>query len=174
MFVAVLALGACSGTQNRQEPTQHLRGADSDVAVAPNGIALDSGYKYWRVLTVSHHVNERTLHAVLGNDIAIRAARQRKTNPWPDGSKLANVVWAQMDAKNIATAMAPSDFLRVDLMVKDVEEYAQNDTGWGWARWEGPNLVAYGSNPGFDKECIACHTKVSGNDWVFTNPAELP
>ena len=65
----------------------------SGADLAPNGIALPEGYKDWRVLSVHHRTDNGTLRAVLGNDIAIKAAREGKTNPWPEGAILGKTVF---------------------------------------------------------------------------------
>ncbi len=65
----------------------------NEVAVAPNGIRLPDGYKNWRLISVSHRTDNNTLRAILGNDIAVQAARNGSTNPWPDGSILGKLVW---------------------------------------------------------------------------------
>ena len=51
------------------------------VAPAPNGITIPPGYKDWRTIAVSHRTDNNTLRAILGNDVAINAAREGKTNP---------------------------------------------------------------------------------------------
>ena len=62
------------------------------VADAPNGIPFPADYRDWRVISISHRTDNHTMRAILGNDRAIDAARNEKTNPWPDGSILGKVV----------------------------------------------------------------------------------
>ena len=58
----------------------------------PNGIELPKDYKDWRLIAPSYRSDHGSVRAILGNDIAIEAARAGKTNPWPDGAILAKIV----------------------------------------------------------------------------------
>lgn len=147
--------------------------AAEKVAPAPNGIAFPKGYQDWQVISVSHRVDNNTLRVIYGNPTAIQAARNGKTNPWPDGSILAKVVWKQENAKHWEKAIVPAKFVHAEFMLKDAKKYAKT-AGWGWARWLGMEQKPYGKNADFSQECIGCHTPVKSNDWVFTKPAPLP
>ncbi|RJQ24039.1 MAG: cytochrome P460 [Nitrospiraceae bacterium] len=140
---------------------------------APNGITLPEGYKDWRLIAPSHRSDNNTIRAVLGNDIAIRAARKGKTNPWPDGTTFAKLVWKDRTHEKWPTATIPGDFVHAEFMIKDSKKYAATG-GWGFARWLGLEQKPYGKDAGFVQECFGCHTPVKGNDYVFTHPAELP
>jgi len=148
-------------------------GAADNVAPAPNGITLPQGYKDWRVIASSHRTDNKTLRIILGNDIAINAARSGQTNPWPDGSVLAKLVWKEKTDAVWPTAIVPDAFVHAEFMVKDAKKYAATG-GWGFARWLGTDQKPYGKDATFVQECFACHTPVKGNDWVFTHPVMLP
>jgi len=143
-----------------------------DVKPAPNGIAFPADYVDWRVISVSHRIDNKTMRVILGNDIAIKAAREGKTNPWPKGAVLGKVVWKEAPEKDWPTAIAPKKFVHAEFMFKDSEKYAATG-GWGYARWKGPKLKVHGKDAGFANECVACHTPVKDNDYVFTQPAPL-
>ena len=53
----------------------------STVAPAPNGTAYPVGWENWRVVTISHRTDNNSLRAILGNDVAVRAARAGQVNP---------------------------------------------------------------------------------------------
>ena len=144
------------------------------VQAAPNGIELPEQYKDWPVISVSHRVDNHTLRAIVGNDIAIKAARAGQTNPWPDGAVLGKLVWKETAEEHWPTAIAPKTFVHAEFMFKDSKAYQTNGTGWQWARWVGMEQKPYGKDADFSKECIRCHTPVKSRDWVFTTPAELP
>ena len=38
----------------------------------------------------------------------------------------------------------------------------------------GQDQKPYGKDASFTQECVACHTPVKDNDWVFTHPVRLP
>lgn len=145
-----------------------------DVPPAPNGIAFPADYADWRVISVSHRVDHQSMRVILGNPVAVKAARAGNTNPWPDGAALGKVVWKQMEEPDWKTAIAPDQFVHAEFMLKDSKRWAENGTGWGWARWVGTGQEPYGKDANFEAECIACHTPVKGKDWVFTRPAIFP
>lgn len=140
---------------------------------APNGIKFPVGYQDWRVISMSHRTDNKTVRVIYGNDKAIAAARAGKTNPWPDGAVLGKVVWKQKAESAWPTAIAPGKFVHAEFMFKDASKYASTG-GWGWARWKGLEQKPHGKDAGFAQACVACHTPVKGNDWVFTEPAVLP
>lgn len=144
--------------------------AAADVAPAPNGIVFPADYADWKVISVSHRTDNNTLRLIVGNEIAVKAARSGHTNPWPNGAILGKVVWKQGTDEHWPTAIVPKEFVHAEFMLKDTAKYAAND-GWGYARWKGAELTPYGKDANFAQECIACHTPVKGNDWVFTKPA---
>lgn len=147
--------------------------AADQIPAAPNGIAFPKGYQNWRVISISHRVDNNTLRVILGNDIAIKAARSGKTKPWPDGAILGKVVWKQANATHWEKAIVPDKFVHAEFMFRDAKKYAKT-VGWGWARWTGINQAPYGKTANFSQECIGCHTPVKNNNWVFTKPAVMP
>ena len=144
--------------------------------VQPNldGIELPENYKDWKVISASHRTDNKSMRIILGNDIAVEAARSKQTNPWPDGAILGKLVWKQTTEKNWPTAIAPDEFIHAEFMIKDSKKYASNGTGWGWARWLGMEQKPYGDDKDLNQSCIACHTPVKGRDWVYTTPVTLP
>lgn len=141
--------------------------------LAPNGIALPEGYKDWRLLSVHQRGDNNTLRAVLGNDIAVRAAREGNTNPWPDGAILGKLVFKGAQHDRFPAALEPSAFVHAEFMHKDSARFKETG-GWGYARWLGKEQKPYGKDAGFVQECIGCHTPVKDRDWVFTHPVTLP
>ncbi len=163
-------------------PTKWLRtlvlavlAAGSAVAAdkAPNGINLPPGYKDWRLISIDQRTDNHTLRAILGNDIAVNAARAGKTNPWPDGAILGKLVWKNTTHPKWEAVVVAGDFSNADFMIKERARYASTG-GWGFARWLGDELKAYGTDKSFDQECFGCHSIVKDSDWVFTRPARIP
>jgi hypothetical protein len=143
------------------------------VEPAPNGIEIPKDYKNWQLISSSHREDNKTLRVILGNDIAVKAARENKTNPYPEGAILGKLVWKESRHSNWEKAIVPSEFVHVEFMFKDSEKYNQTG-GWGFARWKGTELKPYGENANFVQECFGCHTPVKENDYVFTHPSVLP
>ena len=143
------------------------------VRPAPNGIEMPDGFKSWRLIASSHRSDNNTMRVILGNDTAIQAARYKQTNPWPDGSILAKLVWKNKSHEKWPAAAVPGEFVHSEFMIKDSKKYAETG-GWGFARWKGISQKPYGEDASFVQECFGCHTPVKDNDYVFTHPAELP
>ncbi len=146
--------------------------ADSVKTVLPslNNIDFPVGYEKWKVVSLSHRTDNDSLRVILGNPIAIQAARSGQTNPWPDGAILAKTSWNQHVDKNWPGAVVPGEVLQVEFMIKNSKKYVSTK-GWGFARWRGKELKPWGEDKNFAQGCIACHTPVADRDYVFTTPA---
>ena len=143
----------------------------TDMTLAPShGIPYPDGWQNWAAIAVSHRTDNNTLRVILGNDVAVQAARAGNTNPWPDGAILGKVVWKDSQLDDWKAATAPGEFVHAEFMFKDSAKYTDS-YGWGWARWVGLEQKPFEKGM---QVCIACHTPVKHRDWVFTDPASLP
>jgi hypothetical protein len=142
-------------------------------AASPNGIALPDGYRNWRLIAPSYRGDKHHVRAILGNDIAIDAARSGRTRPWPDGAVLVKLAWKEKAHEQFPAALVPGEFVQAEFMVKDAKKYAATG-GWGFARWLGAEQKPYGKDANFVSECFGCHTPVKNSDYVFTRPVVLP
>jgi hypothetical protein len=147
--------------------------AQNTVPPAANGIEIPANYRDWRLISSSHRQDNQTLRVIVGNDTAIEAARQGKTNPWPDGSILGKLVWKESSHPDWQQALVPGAFVHAEFMIKDAKKFTATG-GWGFARWTGLDQKPYGKDASFVQECFACHLPVEGNDYVFTHPSRLP
>jgi hypothetical protein len=145
----------------------------TEVPSAPNGIKLPDGYKNWRLISSTHRADNNTLRVILGNDAAVQAARNGQTNPWPDGSIIAKLVWKDATHEQWPTAIIPGVFVHAEFMIKDAKKYSATG-GWGFARWLGMEQKPYGKDADFVQECYGCHIPVKQNDYVYTHPAVTP
>lgn len=148
------------------------------ATATPNGLDLPAGILDWRVVGAVNRDNG-TLRAIVGNDVAVDAARSGQTAPWPNGSMLAHFVWA--DSTNplfddgmfdgVSGSVVPGAFRNITLMVRDDAAYAA-DGNWAYGNWVGANLLP--PDAGFDQACIDCHVEnASDTDYVFTRPGPL-
>jgi len=161
----LLALGACS--QKDLDASQETR---LTQPAPSHGIAYPEGWQNWAAIGVSQRTDNNTLRLIVGNPVAIAAARSGKTNPWPDGAILGKVVWKQGAHETWPAAQAPKAFVHAEFMFRDSQKFADTH-GWGWARWVGMEQKPFQKGP---QVCIACHTPVKNRDWVFTEPAVFP
>ena len=143
------------------------------VLPAPNGIEYPVGLKNWRVISTSYRTDNDTQRVILGNSIAIKASRSGQTNPWPQGSILAKLVWKNTQHPIWNAAIVPGKFVHSEIMVKDSKKY-KSTKGWGYARWKGENQQPHGQDDSFSQECLSCHSNAKTSDYVFTIPAVVP
>jgi hypothetical protein len=135
-----------------------------------HGIPYPDGWKDWAVISVCHRTDNQTLRVIVGNDIALKAARSGNIYPWPDGTILGKIVWRESRSKSWEEAWVAGGFVHAEFMFKNAEKY-RNSRGWGWARWVGKEQQPYMQGM---QVCIDCHTPVQDRDWVFTEPAPFP
>lgn len=151
------------------QPTQTNK-VITNHPVALNGISYTPAYKNWKVISVTDKYDGGSMRIVYGNDIMIKAIKEKKL-PFPDGAMMAKLVWGKqrMD-KNGDTF--PGNFQNVQLMIKDSKKYSSTE-GWGFARFDGLELKPYGKTAAFEKTCINCHRLlVPQNDFVFNIPTK--
>ena len=152
--------------------TAHAFG-QPDAHTAPVfGITLPSDYRNWRVISVAHEAgNLNDLRAVLGNDIAFKAA-QDKTLPFPDGAIIARLAWTYTPSEeNNKVFGREQSFVagqptNVQFMVKDSKRYATTG-GWGFAQFRD----GIPADETVHKACFACHEPAKARDFVFTRYA---
>lgn len=140
---------------------------------APNGIEMPKNYQNWQLIGVAHRSDNQTIRTILGNPIAVKAARNGQTNPWPEGAILAKLVWKNSQHPLWEAATVPGDIQHFEFMIKNSQQY-RSTQGWGYARWTGKELKPYGENAEFTQECAGCHAKAEKTDYVFTRPAKMP
>ena len=80
---------------------------------------------------MTHRVDNNTLRVILGNDIAVHAARNGNINPWPDGAILGKVVWKEKTLAAWDKAIVPGELVHAEFMFKDSGQYKES-YGWGW------------------------------------------
>ncbi len=148
-------------------------GGEIQPAPAPNGIALPKDYRDWRVISVSERTDSNTMRVIIGNDVAVAAARAGRTSPWPEGAVLGKVVWKPVKDGLWPAANVPGEVVHVEFMAKDSKQFASTGT-WGYSRWRGMDLQPHGKDASFAQECFGCHTAAKGKDYVFTRPAAIP
>ncbi len=160
IFITIISVSATSAFAKKVSPTA-------------NGIHYPAGLKNWHVIASSYRTDNDTQRIILGNHIAIKAARSGATNPWPRGSILAKLVWKNTKHPDWSSAIIPGKFVHSEIMVKNASKY-KSTGGWGYARWIGNSQQPYGKDKSFSKECLACHSQVKKDDFVFTRPVKIP
>lgn len=140
--------------------------SNEHLPTSPNGITYIPDYKNWQAVGSTERFDNGTMRIIFGNEIVVKAIKEHKTNPWPDGSIFAKVAWDQLIDTN--GNITPGAFRQVEYMIKDGKRFASTK-GWGWARFLSAKLEPYGKTAMFTTECINCHRPMKDNDFVFTS-----
>jgi hypothetical protein len=132
---------------------------------------IPAGYRDWRLISVAHEEgNLKSLGAILGNDVAIEAFREKKL-PFPDGAIIAALHWRHTPSEENnkifgrSQSFVPGAATNVQFMVKDSKKYIATG-GWGFGHFNERN-----SKPAEEailQSCYACHQKARDGDLVFT------
>jgi mono/diheme cytochrome c family protein len=139
----------------------------ADVGAEFNGLAFEPSFERWKTISYTDRGDNNTFRFILGNDLAVKAARSGVISPWPDGARFAKIAWQQESGAD--GLIHPGKFVQVEFMVKDSRLYKQT-AGWGWGRWRGMDLKPYGKDAQFVGECVSCHMPLRGADYVYTLP----
>jgi hypothetical protein len=170
ILLVLFAVGALTGLIAYNAPASGQVNGDAASIVAGK---LLPRYRDWRLISVAHEEgNLNDLRAILGNDVAIKAYRERKL-PFPDGSIIARLAWSYVPSEenNKAFGRAQSFVAGppkegVQFMVKDSSKYASTD-GWGFAQFDDGKPVDEAALKG----CFSCHEPSKARDFVFTRYA---
>lgn len=158
------------GSPNAAPPPLRTPLSLSSVGAELNGLTFDGDFENWKLISTTDRGDNNTFRFILGNNIAIQAARTGRISPWPAGTRFAKIAWQQELGED--GLIHPGKFVQVELMVKDAQSYKQTK-GWAWGRWRGLNLQPYGNDARFVNECTSCHLPTAGNDYVYTLPITL-
>ena len=145
---------------------------DSDAAPA-FVTKIPPGYRDWRWISSAHEGgNLNSLGAVLGNDVAIKAYRER-TLPFPDGTIIAALHYSHVPSEENnkvfgrEQSFVPGPPTNIQFMVKDWKKYGATG-GWGFGHF---NTDGKPGDAAFMKPCFPCHEKAKVTDLVFTRYA---
>jgi hypothetical protein len=152
----------------------------------PNGLAFSEfrGYEDWQTIAVSQTEATNVLRVIFGNPVMMKAYREGLPvdgKPFPDGAKMAKIVWKQNKLTTAPFSVNTPDTVPgtqedVEFMEKDSKRFADSG-GWGWAVFEyhaasdtfTPGTLADKPPQGNDAKCgYACHTIAKEKDFVFT------
>ncbi len=141
-------------------------GAGSDEVSPLFGVAIPDGYRTWQLVAPSHRTDNDQIRAILANDIAMKAYRE-KTLPFPDGAILAKLEWKRVASGEFPGAFVPGETVQIEFMVKDAKKYDKTG-GWGFGRFKDGKAADEQAH----RTCFPCHSaNVKNHDIVFTRYA---
>jgi hypothetical protein len=175
IVVVLIAVIALAGVVTYMAPAS---GQAEGEASPIYGVTIPAGYRDWKVIAVDQLLvpgKTDQLRAQLGNDIAIKAFKERKV-PFPDGTIIAAIHWTRVPSEDNnkvlggpfpgAQSFVVGSRANVQFMVKDSKKYAATG-GWGFADFKD-------GKPGdkaLHETCFPCHAPAKANDFVFTHYA---
>ena len=130
---------------------------------------IPAGYRDWKLISVAREQGSiDDIRAVLGNDVAIKAYREK--TPFPEGATIARLAWSlDPSAENNKVFGQSQSFVAgapkngVQFMIKDSRKYAATG-GWGYGHFENGKPADEAAM----KTCFPCHELVKDRDFVFT------
>jgi hypothetical protein len=133
---------------------------------------IPHGYRDWQWVSSAHEAGTlNSLGAVLGNDVAMKAYREKKL-PFPDGTIIAALHYQNVPSEENnkvfgqVQSFVPGSPTNIQFMVKDSKKYAATG-GWGFGHFQDGKPA----DAAFMKPCFPCHEKAKGTDLVFTRYA---
>ena len=132
-----------------------------------------TGYRDWSVISVAHEAgNLNSLGAILGNDVAIKAYREKKL-PFPDGTIIAALHFKNVPSEENnkifgrTQSFVPGPPTNTQFIIKDSRKYASTG-GWGFGHFNADGTPAAET---LLKTCFPCHAQAKSSDLVFTHYA---
>jgi hypothetical protein len=178
LFATLCFSEAIADRNNAPDAVKSIKAPDG--LQVPGGLAFaeGKGWEDWAVVA-SHHT-DKVVEAIVGNPVAMEAFRAgvpANGKPFPDGAKLAKIVWSSKKSPDSPhDVKVPGALAILEFMVKDAKRFP-NSGGWGYAVFK-PDaatdtykpLTPADSPPQWnDAKCgAACHTIAQGKDYVFT------
>jgi Cytochrome P460 len=179
MFATLFFDEALADRSNAPDAAKYSIKAPDGLKV-PGGLAFaeGKGWEDWAVIA-SHHT-DKVVEAIVGNPVAMEAFRAgvpANGKPFPDGSKIAKVVWSSKKSPDSPhDVKVPGALAILEFMVKDAKRFPDSG-GWGYAVFK-PDAASGTYKPltltdnppqGNDAKCgAACHTVAKDKDFVFT------
>jgi hypothetical protein len=181
---AAFAIAALAGVAAYQAAADNMPTVSPAAASITAG-KLPEGYRDWPLIAVAQEEGKlNDLRAVLGNDIAIKAAKAMTTGAgagakqaYPDGSVIARLAWDHEALAESAAAFGTAQSYvavhpknGVQFMIKDAKKFAATG-GWGYAQFNDGKLTIASADAQKTATCFACHQAVTSRDFVFNRYA---
>jgi hypothetical protein len=178
VFLAAALLSHRAGSAQEKQDKYTLK--------VPGGLPFSDfkGYEDWQAVSPSQTSASGVIRLILANPVMIHAYREGVPGDgrrFPDGSKIAKLVWktkAITDPPFSAGTpdTVPGDLTEVELIEKDSKRFPDTH-GWGYAVFDynvssgtfAPATATSKSPQGNDAKCgAACHELAASKDYIFT------
>jgi hypothetical protein len=181
MVIIALALALCGGRATSAQDKQ-----DKYTLQVPGGLAFSDfkGYEDWQAVGPSLTDASNVIRLIVANPVMIDAYKggvPGNGKPFPDGSKIAKIVWTPKKLTDPPFSAStpdtvPGDLIEVELIERDNKRFSDAH-GWAYAVFDydassgrfTPATSASKSPQGHDAKCgAACHELAASKDYIFT------
>ncbi len=159
---------------------------NKDTVQVQNGLALSEfkGYEDWQSVAPSHTDSTNVIRLILANPAMINAYKAGSPGngkPFPDGSKIAKILWEQRKITDPpfsgnAPDTVPGKLTELEFIEKDSKRFPDTH-GWGFAAFKydaatdklAPVTSTDRPPQVNDAKCGAsCHAMAASTDYIFT------
>ena len=147
-----------------------------DLKTMRTMIGIDPGkydrfWEKWPLVTARFRPDKGEQRFIYANPVAYETMKEGLLT-FPDGSVFGKVAFISKEDPQFPNSFEPSNYSRLQLMVKDSKKF--NDTD-GWSYWLHTDSAK--ALPSEDKSnmmaCHACHALVKEKDYIFSAPTFL-
>ncbi|MFK7826786.1 MAG: cytochrome P460 family protein [Oligoflexales bacterium] len=141
---------------------------------AMNGInpaPYDQFWARWKLITTRYRKDNGEQRFVYANRIAYDAMKKGSLN-FPRGSVFGKLAFKTVSDTQFPNSYEPSNFTRMQLMVKDIKKFKPTD-GWSYYIYVDGKNHSPKQDHNKNLACHACHTLVKERDFVFSAPTFL-
>ena len=100
----------------------------ASVPPEPGGFAFDPSFEGWKLISATDRGDNNSVRFILGNSIAISAARSGNISPWPAGARFAKIAWQKHAGPDVPLNPPAGQFIRVEIMDKDASRSTSRPT----------------------------------------------
>ena len=133
-----------------------------------NPAPYDRFWARWKLITTRYRKDNGEQRFVYANKIAHDAMKKGSLN-FPRGSVFGKLAFKTVSDPQFPNSYEPSDFTRMQLMVKDDEKFKPTD-GWSYYIYVDGKAHSRKQDHSKNLACHACHTLVKDRDFVFSAP----
>jgi len=98
--------------------------AVGEAPTAVTGVQFPGEYRTWAVVAPSHRTDKGHLRMMLANPVMADAYRSG-TLPFPEGSKIAKLIYQAQESAEWSGAVVPGAAVSVEIMEKDSKRFPE-------------------------------------------------
>ena len=125
-------------------------------------------WQNWSLVTTRYRKDNEEQRFVYANKLAYGAMQSGELS-FPDGAVLGKLAFKTKEDPQFPNSFEPSNFTRLQLMVKNKRKFAETD-GWSYYIYVDGKPHSPKLDHSKNLACHACHQLVASRDFVFAGP----